>query len=171
MLRKISVFILIWLCFILQGTVFRSLSFAGIVPNLLIILTASFGFMRGENEGIIIGFICGFFMDIFFGDILGFYALIYMYIGCLNGKFNRIFYPEDIKLPMGLIIISDLSYGIICYILLFLLNGNFHFLFYLKSIIIPEAIYTILITCILYPIILFVNKKLEIREHKRRRGV
>ena len=127
MLRKVLTFILILVCFVLQSTVFRNLSFAGIVPNLLIILTASFGFMRGDNTGILIGFICGFLIDIFYGDVLGFYAMIYMYIGFLNGKFNRIFYPEDIKLPIALIVISDLSYGMLCYILMFLLNGKFHF--------------------------------------------
>ncbi len=171
MLRKVWVFILILFCFVLQSTVFRSLSFAGIVPNLLIILTASFGFMRGENEGIIIGFICGLLIDIFYGDILGFYAMIYMYIGFLNGKFNRIFYPEDIKLPIALIVISDLSYGMLCYILMFLLNGKFHFWFYLKGIILPEVVYTIVVTCVLYPIILFLNNLLEKRERGRRRGV
>ncbi len=171
MLRKFIVFILILLCFILQSTVFRSLAFAGIVPNLMIILTSAFGFMRGENEGLIIGFLCGLLTDIFYGDILGFYALILMYVGYLNGKFNRIFYPEDIKLPIGLIVVSDLSYGMICYILLFLLKGKFHFLFYLKNIILPEVVYTIVVTCILYPVVLFINKRLERRERKRRRGV
>lgn len=171
MLRKVTVFILILLCFILQSTVFPSLAFAGIVPNLLIILTSAFGFMRGENEGLIIGFFCGLLADIFYGDVLGFYALVLMYIGFLNGKFNRIFYPEDIKLPIGLIIISDLSYGMICYILLFLLKGKFHFLFYFRSVILPEVVYTIIVTCILYPVILFINEKLELREHRKRRGV
>lgn len=170
MSRKFIVLILILFCFILQSTVFRSLAFAGIVPNLMIILTSAFGFMRGENEGIVIGFLCGLLTDIFYGDILGFYALILMYIGYLNGKFNRIFYPEDIKLPLGLILISDLSYGMLCYILQFLLNGRFHFWFYLKSIIIPEMVYTIVITCLLYPVVLFINQKLEFREHRRRRG-
>ena len=171
MLRKITVFILILFSFILQSTVFRSLAFAGIVPNLMIIITAAFGFMRGENEGLIIGFFCGLLTDIFYGSILGYYAMILMYIGFLNGKFNRIFYPEDIKLPLGLIVISDLSYGMICYILLFLLKGKFHFLFYFKQIILPEVVYTIVVTCIMYPLILFINEKLEQREHKRRRGV
>jgi len=171
LLRKVLTFFLILVCFVLQSTFFRNLSFAGIVPNLLIILTASFGFMRGDNEGIIIGFLCGLLIDIFYGDILGFYAMIYMYIGFLNGKFNRIFYPEDIKLPIGLIVVSDLSYGMLCYILMFLLNGKFHFLFYLKSVILPEVVYTIVVTCILYPVVLFINNKLEQREHLRRRGV
>ena len=161
MLRKVCVAVLIIFCFVLQSTVFRSLAFAGIVPNLLVILTASFGFMRGENEGLLIGFFSGLLCDIFFGDVLGFYALILMYIGYLNGKFNRIFYPEDIKLPLGLIIISDISYSMTCYILLFLLQGRFNFPFYFVNVIIPEAVYTILVTCILYPIILKLNERLE----------
>ncbi len=161
MLRKISIAILIILCFLLQSTVFRGLAFAGIVPNLLIILTASFGFMRGENEGLLIGFFAGLLCDIFFGDVLGFYALIMMYIGFLNGKFNRIFYPEDIKLPLVLIIISDLSYSMTCYVLLFLLQGKFNFPFYFLNVILPEAVYTILVSCVLYPVILKINDKLE----------
>lgn len=164
MLRKFVVFILILVSFILQTTVFRSFAFAGIVPNLMIILTSAFGFMRGEKEGMLIGFFCGLLSDIFYGNILGFYALIFMYIGYLNGKFNRIFYPEDIKLPIGLIVVSDLSYGMVCYVLLFLLRGKFNFPFYFKSVILPEAVYTIVISCILYPIVLFINEKLEHRE-------
>lgn len=166
MLRKFAVCILILFSFLLQSTVFRSVSFAGIVPNLMIILTASFGFMRGEREGLIIGFICGLLSDIFYGDFLGFYALILMYIGYLNGKFNRLFFPEDIKLPLGLIVVSDLSYGMICYILLFLLRGKFNFPFYFMNVILPETIYTIVVTCILYPLILFLNEKLENRERR-----
>ncbi len=166
MLRKFTVFILILVCFVLQSTVFRSLAFAGIVPNLLVILTSAFGFMRGENEGLVIGFVCGLLADIFFGDILGFYALILMYIGFLNGKFNRIFYPEDIKLPLGLIVISDLSYSMVCYILMFLLKGKFNFLFYFMNVILPELVYTMLITCVLYPLVLIINEGLERRERR-----
>ena len=145
---------------------FRTLSFAGIVPNLLVVLTSAYGFMRGENAGMVVGFFCGLLIDIFFGDILGFYSLILMYIGYLNGKFNMIFYPEDLKLPLGLIVISDVSYGMVCYILLFLLKGKFDFIFYFINIILPELVYTMVITCLLYPILLIVNKRLERRERR-----
>ncbi len=166
MLRKIVVTIFIAACFILQCSVFGNLSFGGIVPNLMIILTSSFGFMRGEKEGLIIGFFCGLLSDIFFGELLGFYALILMYIGFINGKFSRIFYPEDIKLPLALIVISDLSYGVLCYILMFLLRGKFHFSYYFTSVILPETLYTIVVTMFLYPMILKVNEKLEEQERR-----
>lgn len=167
MLRKITMALMILLCFLLQTTLFRSLAFAGIAPDLLIVLTSAFGFMRGEKEGLLIGFFAGFLCDIFFADILGFQALVYMYIGFLNGKFCKIFYPEDIKLPLALISISDLSYGVVCYILFFLLRGRLDFLFYLRAVIVPEVVYTIVITCLLYPLALFVNNRLEAFERKR----
>ena len=166
MKRKIVVTIIILVCFILQCTVFRSLAFGGIIPNLMIILTSSFGFMRGDREGLIIGFFCGLLCDIFYGDILGFYALMCMYIGFVNGKFSRIFYPEDIKLPIALIVVSDLTYGIVCYILQFLLRGKFDFPFYFTRVILPEAVYTIMVTIILYPLILKINERLEVKERR-----
>lgn len=167
MLRKITMAVLILFCFLLQVTLFRSLAFAGIAPNLLIVLTSSFGFMRGEKDGLLIGFFSGILCDIFSADMLGFYALVYMYIGFLNGKFCKIFYPEDIKLPLALITVSDLSYGMVCYVLLFLLRGRLNFPFYLRTVILPETVYTIVITCLLYPLALFVNNRLEGFERKR----
>ena len=132
----------------------------------MIVLTASFGFMRGEKSGLLIGFFSGFFIDIFFGEVLGFYALLYMYIGYTNGKFNRIFYPEDIKLPMVLITVSDLFYGIICYILLFLMRAKFNIGYYFVHIILPEIVYTTFITIILFPIILCIYNRLESSEQR-----
>lgn len=166
MRRTITVAILIFVCFLLQSSVFTRLDLGGITPNLLIVLTASFGFMRGDKEGLFIGFICGLLMDIFFSDYLGIYALVYMYIGFFNGKFKKIFYPDDIKLPITLIIFSDLAYGLICY-LSFLLRGRFHFGYYLVHIILPEIVYTIIITIALYPVILMINKKLDNYEKGR----
>lgn len=166
MKRILVVTLLIVTCFLLQCTVFRALAFGGIVPNLLIILTASFGFMRGEKAGIAIGFSSGLFMDVFFGEVIGFNALLYMYVGYTNGKFNRIFFPEDVKLPIVLIICSDLFYGITYYILMFLMRARFHVGHYFLHVILPEIVYTIAITIFLYPVILWINRRLETSEKR-----
>lgn len=166
MKRGIVTALLIFICFLLQCTVFRSLAFGGIVPNLLIVLTASFGFMRGEKTGLLIGFFCGLLVDIFFASVIGFYALLYMYIGYMNGKFCTIFYPQDIKLPIALILGSDFSYGIVCYVIMFLLRGRFDFGYYLVHIILPEIVYTIGVTLLLYPLILWINTSLERGEQR-----
>lgn len=161
MLKRILAALCILFCFILQSSVFGKIAFAGIIPNLMIVLTSVFGFMRGEEEGLLAGFFCGLLTDLFFGNFLGFYALIYMYIGFLNGLFHGIFYPEDIKLPIALIVTSDFTYGILCYVLLFMLRGRFEFFYYFTKIILPEALYTIVITIVLYPLILFFDLKLD----------
>jgi rod shape-determining protein MreD len=164
--RKVVVALLVIACFCLQCTLFKALSLAYITPNLLIVITSSFGFMRGKKEGLIIGFFCGLLIDIFYGDVLGFYALIYMYIGYVNGFFNKIFYDEDIKLPMILITLSDLSYGFIIYVFLFLLRSRLDFGYYFIHIILPEVIYTVVVTIIFYRIIRAINRKLESREKR-----
>ena len=72
MKQRLVMALVIIVSFILQCTVFRSLALASISPNLLLILTTSMGFMRGEREGLVIGFFCGLLLDIFFGSLLGF---------------------------------------------------------------------------------------------------
>lgn len=166
MLRKIVLFILIATFFVLQTTFFQFASFAGIAPNLLIILLSSFSLMRGRKEGMYIGIFCGLLIDIFCGFYYGVYALIYMYIGYINGLFQKRFYPEDIKLPMLLIAGSDLALNLIIYIAMFLTRRRYHFLYYLKAVIIPELVYTMVITIFLYFILLKVNQKLEAYEKR-----
>lgn len=166
MKRKVIVAIIIIACYLLQSTLFQTLSFAGISPNLLIVVTSAFGFMRGQKEGTWIGLFCGLCMDIFSGSTLGFYALLYMYVGFLNGYFRKLFYPEDIKLPMLLISGSDLVYNLAVYFFMFLFRGKFEFGFYLINIIIPELVYTMLVTIVLYMILLKINQKLELIEKR-----
>ena len=166
MLRKIVLFILVAVCFILQTTFFQFASFAGIAPNLLIVIVSSFGFMRGKKEGMYLGLFCGLLIDIFCGFYYGVYALIYMYIGYVNGLFKKRFYPEDIKLPMLLITGSDLALNFVIYIFMFLTRSRYQFLYYLKAVILPELVYTMVITIFLYFILLKVNQKLEAYEKR-----
>ena len=92
MRRKLILAVLILLAFVLQGTVFQTLSIASIVPNLLLILTVSFGFMRGKKEGMFVGFFCGLLIDIFLWKYDWLLCLIYMYIGFCNGFLYKIFF-------------------------------------------------------------------------------
>ena len=141
--------ITIIICFVLQTTIFRFLSFGGIGPNLLIVMTSTLGFMRGKKTGTIVGFFSGLLVDIFFGEVIGVYALIYMYLGYANGLFKRIFYPEDIKLPIILITPRDFLLGILTYFVLSVIIGRCQSTFYFKSIILPEIVYIIVLAIFL----------------------
>jgi rod shape-determining protein MreD len=122
--------------------------------------------MRGKKEGMLVGFISGLLVDIMFSDLIGFYALVYTLLGYANGFFRKIFYDEDIKLPLILIAASDFIYGHNVCIFRCIMRSQFGYFYYLKNIIIPELIYTILVTLILYQVIRIINRKLESEEKR-----
>lgn len=166
MKRKVITFFIILISFLLQSMLFVKLKFGAVSPNLMLVVTSSFGFMRGRKSGIAVGAISGLLVDIFWGQLLGFHTLLYTVIGYLNGSFERLFYDEDIKLPIVLISASEFLYGICIYVFVYMLQGDFAFGTYLFSIIIPELVYTILVTLILYQVILHINRKLESEEQR-----
>ena len=160
--RTVVTAIVVLAIYIVQCTVFPALAIANIKPNLMLIATASFGFMRGPREGMIVGFASGLLIDIQHGNMIGFYALIYLLAGYINGMFEQMYFDEDIKLPLFLIAGSDFIYGVAVYFLMFLLRSDVN----LNRIIIPEAIYTIVITLVLYPLLLYINRRLEAEEKR-----
>ncbi len=159
--KRVCMFFLAALCFILQSTVLKVLELGAVSPNLLLIITASFGFIGGRKDGMLMGVFCGLFTDVFYGQLFGYYILLYTLIGYANGFFHAVFYDLDIKQPMFLIALSDLAYGLIQYCFQFLLRGRFDFGFYFINIIIPEFLYTVVLILLFYRGILRLYEKLE----------
>ena len=139
MKSKVVFFLTVVVCFLLQSTVMDLISIGSVTPNLMLVLCVSMGLMRGRKSGLWTGFLSGLLVDLFFGSIFGFYALIYMYIGYLSGYAHRIYYDDDVKVPM------------------FLLRGRLGLRTYLYRIIIPEMFYTVFITLIVYRLFRYIN--------------
>ncbi len=161
MRRIIVTAITILVCFLLQTSVFDLFKLADTVPNVLLILVSSISVMRGQKEGMLTGFFIGLLLDIFYSSWLGGFAFIYMFFGFVDGLFNKTYYSDDIFLPIIMIGVNDLIYGIFMYIIYGLLQNHMHILFYIKSIILPEMVYTIAVGLLLYQILLRVNDWLE----------
>lgn len=168
MKRILLMTIIIIVSFLLQSTVFRVIALANVVPNLLLIITAIIGYMRGRKEGLIVGFVCGLLIDMFYGNLIGFYALIFMFIGYLNGICNKIYYRDDLTVSIVLVGISDFLYNFFIYVFQFLLRNKLNFFFYFRRIMLPEIVYTVLISVFFYKILHSINKKLE---HSEKREV
>lgn len=156
----------VFVSFLLQSTLFSQFNIGGIVPNLLIIVIASLGFLNGKRSGLIAGFFGGLLLDLFFGSVYGVNALIYMYVGYVNGYFKKILFPEDIKLPLVMIAGSDLAYNLVYYVFMFMFKGKFQIFYYMFHVIIPEIVYTAVIACFLYPLIHTLFKKIDTYEKK-----
>lgn len=169
---------LVWSFFLLQTAVCPWFAFGGIKPNLLILLTASIGLMEGEKPGMWTGFSCGLLADLFAangmsltaasgagaGDLLGFYALLYLYVGYLCGKANRLFFPEDILLPLGVIAAADTCVSLVCYIVMFFMRARLDIGYYILHVILPETVYTIVVAFIFYPLLLFLHKRMSLAD-------
>ena len=132
-----------------------------ITPNLLLILTMSFGLMRGRKEGLLVGACSGLLVDIFFSSILGPYMLLYMFIGYINGFFHKNYMIEDVLLPLIVIIVDDFLFNTIIYIVSFLLKNKTNYGVYLLHVILPEILCTALLTVIIYKLYVKINKRLK----------
>ena len=140
----------------LQSALFPYISVAGATPNLMLILTVSFGLMRGRKEGMLVGFFCGFLYDLYFGFAIGPFMIIYMLIGYCNGFFHRLYLVEDVLLPIIIITLDDFIFN-----LFFVMRNRLSFGLYMKDIILPDMIYTAILTMIVFKLFVFINKRLK----------
>lgn len=164
MRRYLIQLLIILTCFLLQSSCFRYFALAGIVPNLLLIPTIAFGVMRGRKEGMLVGFVSGLLMDIFYGSVIGPYALLYMYLGYINGFFHRVYYMEDLLLPMIMAGVNDLTYNLIVYIVSYLMRNRLDIGFYFLHVMLPEMVYTMLMTLVIYKPLVKINRWLKQKE-------
>lgn len=162
----INVLLLI-LAFTIQNCIFPLLSFLSAAPNLLLILTFSFGFIHGKEAGMYYGLVAGILLDLFYSGPFGFYTLLFIWIGYLNGICTRYYYEDYITLPLILSLVNELAYNLYIYIFRFLIRNRLDFPHYLREIIIPETIFTVVTTLLIYRFFLFTSRRLEEMEKRR----
>ena len=85
-----------YISYLLQTSLFSRISLAGVTPNLILVTTSLTGFMLGAKYGMITGFVGGLLLDVFVGTNFGMFALIYLYIGFINGSLSTIYYGDEI---------------------------------------------------------------------------
>ena len=154
------------LLFLLQSTVFTSLQIAGGIPNLLMMLCSATGYQFGKLPGMVCGFFCGLMLD-FAGDgIIGVNALIFLWIGYLNGFLHKYYVKNDVFVPLALTAASELIYCFFMYVFNFLIRGRLSVLSYLKTNILPTLIYTVVLSVVVYRLLDLVYNGVILRSVK-----
>ena len=161
--------LLILLAFTVQNCVFPLLPFLAATPNLLLILTFSFGFIHGRNAGMFYGFLSGLLLDLFYSGPFGFYTLLFINIGYFNGICTQYYYEDYINLPLLMSLVNELVYNLYIYVFRFLIRNRLDFLYYAKEIIIPELIFTVVTTLLIYRFFLSANRRLDELDNRRDR--
>ncbi len=162
-------FLIILINFILQTTVFESLSIMGIKPNTAVIAVVSIAFLQGELDGIITGLFAGFLQDSFFSLYIGCNMFIYACIGFVCGYCFKAFYKESFLLPLVLVAAADLWCSFAFFVFNILLRGYMNFFSFLMPVVIPELVYTVLVSAFLYRFIYSVIEMINSRTGYRRR--
>ncbi len=159
--RAVVTGILILAAFLLQNNIFAALPIIRTTPNLLLLVTVTFGLLHGKLTGLAVGFFAGLLMDMFGGTLLGQYALILSVLGYASGFFTPYFFLEYVTLPMGVCAGCELIYGFYVYVIGFLLRGRLNLPYYFRTIMPQETIYTVVLLVVVYRFLMFVNRKLE----------
>lgn len=155
--------------YLLQTTVFGMIPYLTVVPNLMLIVTMSFGILQGRREGMVVGLICGLLLDIASGGLIGFYALIYLYVGYTNGLLSRYLSEDELLIPLGMCLVDEIFYSLYVYVFHFLLQGKGQFMAYFTGTFMSELVLTLILTVFIYGLLMFLNRKLT--EYQRKREV
>ena len=154
-------FIAVIILFAAQASLSVILMINGAVPDFVLILIVSAALMRGSTSGLFVGFFAGLLCDVFFENIIGINALIYMLIGYFCGKFRKNFYAENMLQPLGMIAVSEMIYRGIKYIYGIFEGCSTGIIYYFINVMLGEAVYTAIAALLIYPVILRINTRLE----------
>lgn len=159
--RIIIYFALTLLAFILQTSVFPLIGFLWTVPNLMLIVTFSYGLIYGSSTGIICGLFAGLLMDLFYAEHFGLFILLFSYLGYFSGCFKENFRTDSLSLPLVICFICDIFYNAAMIIYRLFTAGNIDMHFALLKMVFPEIFFTIVVTIIAYRILLSANRSLD----------
>ena len=164
MRRTIVNILIIILAFAVEHSIFPFVPFLNAVPNLLLVITFTLAFSYGEMEGLLYGLLCGVLYDLFYSGPFGFYTIIFIWIGYLNGFFSKHYYDDYILLPVVMCTINELIYNLYIFIAGYLLKGESGFWKYFTDRLLPNVVLTIVFTLVLYRPLLAVNRVLKRRD-------
>ncbi|WP_432628652.1 rod shape-determining protein MreD [Brotaphodocola sp.] len=168
-MRRILINVLLLVvAFTIQNCVFPLIPFLSATPNLLLILTFSFGFVHGKSAGMYYGLVAGILLDLFYSGPFGFYTLLFVNIGYFNGICTKYYYEDYITLPLILSLVNEFVYNFYIYVLRFLIRNRLDILYYVKEIVIPEMIFTVVTTLLIYRFFLFTDRRLREMEDRNR---
>ena len=158
---------MIIIAFTLQVSIFPCIPFLSASPNLILILVISYAFIYGTSQGLIYGLVAGILCDLFYRGSFGFFTLIYIWIGYINGRLTQFYYEDYLALPLALCIINELAYNLYIYLFAFFVRGQSAIGYYIVDIILPEMMITLVFMLIIYRIFLLYNKRLDDVASKR----
>lgn len=126
-MKRYKFFILFFaLLFVLQFSFLPLISVYGIVPDLLLLETVSYAFLRGSADGGFIGFALGLMEDLSVGSFFGMHAFTLTLIGLFFGRFSDRVFKEQFFLPITASVAATFAKYVISALIVYLLGYHFN---------------------------------------------
>lgn len=141
--------ILMIVLYALQTSLLTFVSVDGFSANLMLLLTLSIAFLRGNKYGAFFGFMAGLLQDATSGSYFGLATFSYMTIGLIFGKFSVNLFRDQALLPVISSIPALVIHFAITIGFLFLLDRQIDLVRFLREDFWPAAIIQIVLA---YPV-------------------
>jgi len=107
-MRYFVLSLLPFMAIFLQSTLFSSYSIKDALPDLVLIFVIFYAFINGEKKGLVYGFLCGLFEDIYMGRFIGINALSKGLTACVIGRLQVRFYNDNLLVSIIAVFIGTL---------------------------------------------------------------
>ncbi|MBQ6999345.1 MAG: rod shape-determining protein MreD [Clostridia bacterium] len=153
-------YVLLFVALILQTTLIGELTIFGIAPSLMLILVVCFSLMNDCIPSAVFAVVAGLLLDVSGGRIIGFNALLMMYLSIGVVFVGQEFFRETPRAAAMLVAISTFAYEMIYFIFSLAIFGGAHFFYMIVRVILIECVYNAVLAI---PVYFLVNKFLRIR--------
>ena len=127
--------------YVLQTSLLPIIAYHGVSPNLMLLLTVSFAFLRGTRQGGLMGFLTGLMQELSTGTFFGLCSFSQTLLGLFCGRFaNRVF-KEQFSLPVLTSLGATAFNYFILALLMVLLGYRFNLVGQLQFTLLPMLVY------------------------------
>lgn len=151
-MRYVLIAVLFILSLVLPGTVFHFWSWAGIKPDLLMLLTIYIAMHHRLPSGVLWGLGAGLLADLYLGRCIGMYTLTMAVVACLSYFLSQRWYKENFLLTVVMVFLVTAA-GQILVAFLSLGAGIPWSLSGIVLVVIGTAVYNAILVPLTYPLI------------------
>ena len=125
--------------YVLQTSLFTFLTIKGVTVDLLLLLTCSYGFLKGRRLGVLAGFLLGLMQDLASGTFFGINTFVKMTVGLLCGKLSDQVFKDQFFLPLSAAFFSAFANYLIPLAFVLMMGYNVNVAEHMKDVL-PQMV-------------------------------
>lgn len=158
--KYVLLYLSLLVAFALQTTFVKEISLFGVSPSLILVFAICFSMVNDIFPSAIFSSVAGLLLDISSGRIIGFNAMLMLYLSLGIVYIGKEFFRETPRACVMLVALGTFIYELIFLIFSYTIFGSGHFFYMLYRVVFLEIIYNCVVSIPLY---LYVQKFLKIR--------